>query len=120
MRHRPQIAGLQYVSVALRQFRQSPLDADIQFVYRRSLRPALIRQMIRHRHPVLAQPKAVGQRIARNLEQPRPRILQVAEILSFAHGLEEHILQDIVSRCRLFQLADQKPAEFRLVAMPGL
>lgn len=62
----------------------------------------------------------VGERVTGNSEQPGSGVLQVTELLPFAHGFEKHVLQNIIGHRRLFHLADKKTAKLRLVVMPGL
>ncbi len=100
LRHRSQVAGLEYVSIAFRQLRQRRADTGIQLIHWRTLRRAVIRQVIRHWYPVLAKSVAVSERVAETqgrdneIEVPEAPKLTIAE----RHQFAKDELKEIVGR----------------------
>jgi hypothetical protein len=59
---------------------------------------------------VAREAQAVGERVARHLIQPCSRIDDRAETLALAHGLEKHILQQVLCIDRVPQAMPQPAA----------
>lgn len=64
------------------------------------------------------EPFAVDRGIARDPEQPRTRVFQLAETLPFAQGPDENIVQHVIGGGAVAQASHQKAAQFALMGMP--
>src|SRR6185369_2780994 len=60
----------------------------------------------------------VHQRVARDLKEPRARMVQCAEASTLPQGLDEHVLQHIVGRRRVGQSVKQIAAQLALMQLP--
>ena len=63
--------------------------------------------------------RPVDQGIARHLEQPGARVVERAEALTLAHGLDEDVLQHVVGRVGVRQAVPQVAQQLGLVGLPG-
>jgi len=54
-----------------------------------------------------------------DLEQPGPGVVEAAEALALAHGLDEHVLQQVFRGVTVGHLVAQETQKLTLVRLPG-
>ncbi|CQR36711.1 hypothetical protein THICB6_270001 [Thiomonas arsenitoxydans] len=62
----------------------------------------------------------IDQRIARHLKQPGAGVVDLTEPAALPHGLEKHLVQQVIRRVGIVQLVEQKAAQLGLGELPGL
>ena len=114
-----EVAGPQHIGVIFRQFAQHPVDTFGEGIDRcMPLRPwlGLVGQVVGQGLGGVRRPQPVDQCVARDLEQPCPRVAQVAEFPSLGQRLDEHVLQNVIG-CRDIRQPNKPSSSVRATSL---
>ena len=120
MRHALQVAEQDRFAVGRCQFGQNARNALAQCIHRVQLGLRFGGQILRQRHLRFAQAQPVEQQIARDMEKPGPRIVELAETFTLQQSLKKKLLQQIVCIDGMPGAMQQEVSYFGLVRLPRL
>jgi len=117
--HTRQVALADYITLFFRELVQHSLYAPGEGVYWCG-RLLVLDEILRKRDNIFCKTHVIGQRVTRNLEEPRTRMIDIAKAVALVHGIDEDLLQKVFSQMAVRQAMNQVALDFRLVLSPRI